>query len=91
MTDDASRAASWVLAATILGSSIELARQLHLESVAEGVETDGQARFLTELGCTEGQGYLFGRPMTEDMVHEHLSGERMGWQVHPRRLFGTAS
>ncbi len=39
-----------------------LARGLDLISVAEGIETEDQARLLTEQGWTHGQGYLFGRP-----------------------------
>jgi EAL domain-containing protein (putative c-di-GMP-specific phosphodiesterase class I) len=38
------------------------AAQLHL--VAEGVETEAQARMLRELGCQELQGYLYSRPVT---------------------------
>jgi EAL domain-containing protein (putative c-di-GMP-specific phosphodiesterase class I) len=33
-----------------------------MTTVAEGVETDDQRQKLSELGCTEMQGYLFSRP-----------------------------
>jgi diguanylate cyclase (GGDEF)-like protein len=49
--------------AAILRSVIQMARDLHLRVVAEGVETEAQARFLTEAGCHEAQGYLYARPM----------------------------
>ncbi|HRY09700.1 MAG: EAL domain-containing protein [Actinobacteria bacterium] len=39
-----------------------LARGLDLISVAEGIETEEQAKLLTEQGWTHGQGYLFGKP-----------------------------
>ncbi len=42
---------------------ISLAETLGLSVVAEGVETEGQRRFLAENGCTIYQGYLFGRPL----------------------------
>jgi diguanylate cyclase (GGDEF)-like protein len=42
---------------------VELARSLHLEVIAEGIETEEQASVLRELGCHEGQGYLIARPM----------------------------
>ena len=36
------------------------------------------------------QGYLFGRPMSEDKVLEHIAGENKGWQQHRRQIFGAA-
>ncbi|MEM9176368.1 MAG: EAL domain-containing protein [Myxococcota bacterium] len=42
---------------------VALANRLGLEVVAEGVETEEQARVLTELGCEELQGYLFSKPL----------------------------
>ena len=42
---------------------VALANRLGLEVVAEGVETEAQARVLTELGCQELQGYLFSKPL----------------------------
>jgi diguanylate cyclase len=47
---------------TLVASIIELARSLHLDVVAEGVETDQQQAVLRELACSHAQGYLFGRP-----------------------------
>lgn len=41
---------------------VALARALDLAVVAEGIETQEQARLLREMGCEMGQGYLFGRP-----------------------------
>ena len=35
---------------------------LGMEMIPEGIETEAQARGLQDLGCTLGQGYLFGRP-----------------------------
>jgi EAL domain-containing protein (putative c-di-GMP-specific phosphodiesterase class I) len=39
----------------------EIGRVLHLEVVAEGIETDEQAWIAADLGCTELQGYRYGR------------------------------
>lgn len=47
----------------IAKSIITLADALGLEVIAEGVETREQQQFLTSLGCTRYQGYLFGRPV----------------------------
>jgi diguanylate cyclase (GGDEF)-like protein/PAS domain S-box-containing protein len=49
--------------AAIASSVIALAQAMSLEVVAEGIETDEQLRFLVARGCTEGQGYLFSRPV----------------------------
>jgi EAL domain-containing protein (putative c-di-GMP-specific phosphodiesterase class I) len=45
--------------------------------VAEGVETEAQARMLRELGCHELQGYLYSRPV-EPTQFLHLPGLRRG-------------
>jgi diguanylate cyclase (GGDEF)-like protein len=42
---------------------IGLARTLHLEVVAEGIEESSQVEFLLEKGCQVGQGFFLGRPM----------------------------
>ena len=42
---------------------IALAGSLHLEVIAEGIETVEQLDFLRDHGCLQGQGYLFARPM----------------------------
>jgi len=48
--------------AAIVRTILALARAMDLQAVAEGVETEGQRRFLLDHGCTLFQGYLFGRP-----------------------------
>jgi EAL domain-containing protein (putative c-di-GMP-specific phosphodiesterase class I) len=45
---------------------ISLGKGLNLQIVAEGVETHRQLALLTKQGCTQAQGYLFGRPMPID-------------------------
>jgi diguanylate cyclase (GGDEF)-like protein len=48
--------------ATIVRSTIALARDLHMGVVAEGVETQEEWNALAELGCQVAQGYLISRP-----------------------------
>jgi EAL domain-containing protein (putative c-di-GMP-specific phosphodiesterase class I) len=48
---------------SIVRSIIELGHNLDLRVVAEGVETAEVATRLRHLGCDEGQGYFFGRPV----------------------------
>lgn len=49
--------------AVIVQTIIGMARNLGLNVIAEGVETDDQKNFLLANGCMEFQGYLFGRPV----------------------------
>ncbi|MDH4610710.1 EAL domain-containing response regulator [Pseudomonas sp. BN102] len=44
-------------------SSLALAASLGMNAVAEGIESTRQLEQLRELGCAQGQGYLFGHPM----------------------------
>ena len=54
---------------TIAQMVINLGRGLGMRVIAEGIETDEQRQHLLSMGCHEGQGYLFARPMTaEDLV-----------------------
>jgi EAL domain-containing protein (putative c-di-GMP-specific phosphodiesterase class I) len=48
-----------------------LARNLGMECIAEGIETEEQHQQLKALGCEYGQGYLFSRPV-DDVAAEHL-------------------
>jgi diguanylate cyclase (GGDEF)-like protein/PAS domain S-box-containing protein len=48
----------------IVESILALARTLNTSVVAEGIESEDQARELERLGCTHAQGYLFSRPIS---------------------------
>ncbi|MBA2176190.1 EAL domain-containing protein [Halobacillus locisalis] len=47
----------------IIASIIQMADSLNLRVIAEGVENEQQLQTLRELGCTEVQGFYFGRPV----------------------------
>lgn len=47
----------------VVRAVLNLAHNLGLRTVAEGVETETQLRLLVELGCDQAQGWLFGRPV----------------------------
>jgi diguanylate cyclase (GGDEF)-like protein len=49
--------------AAIVGSTIGLSKQLGLSVIAEGIEDRATADLLMSMGCEQGQGYFFGRPM----------------------------
>jgi EAL domain-containing protein (putative c-di-GMP-specific phosphodiesterase class I) len=48
--------------AAIVRSIVQMGREMHMAVIAEGVETDEQRKALSQLGCQEFQGYLFGKP-----------------------------
>jgi EAL domain-containing protein (putative c-di-GMP-specific phosphodiesterase class I) len=52
----------------IVRTIVTLARNLGLEVIAEGVETEHQYEQLKSLGCDFGQGYLFSKPIPGEMV-----------------------
>jgi EAL domain-containing protein (putative c-di-GMP-specific phosphodiesterase class I) len=52
--------------AAICNAIINLAHNLHMTVIAEGVETAGQANYLRQNGCDEMHGYLFAKPMASE-------------------------
>lgn len=52
----------------IISAVVSMGRSLSLSVTAEGVETTEQLVALRELGCSEGQGYLFSRPLPAAQV-----------------------
>jgi EAL domain-containing protein (putative c-di-GMP-specific phosphodiesterase class I)/FixJ family two-component response regulator len=65
----------------IVATTVGLGKQLQLATVAEGVETEAQARALTELQCDQAQGYFFARPMNGEAAQAWL---RERSQMEPR-------
>ncbi|MAW86729.1 MAG: diguanylate cyclase [Phyllobacteriaceae bacterium] len=51
----------------IIGAIIEIGRELNLDIVAEGIETEAQRDALKAMNCPFGQGYLFGAPVEPDV------------------------
>lgn len=58
----------------IVKATIVLAKTFGLKTVAEGVETEEQAKLLKELGCDYAQGYYFAKPMPADEFEGFLRG-----------------
>jgi diguanylate cyclase (GGDEF)-like protein/PAS domain S-box-containing protein len=54
-------------------SIVSLAEALDLDVVAEGVETEVQAKILLELGCHRAQGHFFARPGPPELLLAHLA------------------
>ena len=54
----------------ILTQMMQMATSLGVDTVCEGVETNSQARFLQEIGCSKLQGYYFMRPVPPEQILE---------------------
>ena len=59
----------------IVKAIMALAEGLDIETTAEGVETEGQAEVMRELGCNQLQGYHFGRPVPAGQFSEAAGGD----------------
>ena len=57
---------------SIAGMVIQLAKQLGLETIAEGIETETQREKLLSLGCGDGQGYFFAKPLPSEQFEAFL-------------------
>ncbi|HEY6240116.1 MAG TPA: EAL domain-containing protein [Burkholderiales bacterium] len=68
--------------ATIVKSIVDLAHNLGMLVIAEGVENKATLDALGACGCDEAQGYLIGRPMEPGAVRAWVYGwlERSGWK-----------
>ena len=62
----------------LVKATVEVAQSLGMGTVAEGIETPGQAALLQALQCQKGQGYWFGRPMQADALADWLVGRAAG-------------
>jgi diguanylate cyclase (GGDEF)-like protein len=60
-------------AAAIARAVIQLGHALGLLVIAEGVENEGQLRFLRENGCDEIQGYIYARPLDAEALRALLA------------------
>jgi diguanylate cyclase (GGDEF)-like protein/PAS domain S-box-containing protein len=56
----------------IVSAIIAIAKHLHIQVIAEGIEGYQQAEILRRLGCSVGQGFLFARPMPADQILQML-------------------
>jgi len=74
--------------AAIIDAIINLARNLNIEVIAEGVETEEQLAELLTLGCTRAQGFYFAKPLsTEEAVR--LMNSPPPWLSAARRTTQT--
>ena len=53
---------------------LQIARELSLEVIAEGVEDWEHVRWMVDHGCTHHQGYYYSKPMDSDKIPNYLEG-----------------
>ena len=70
---------------TLVQSMISLAHSLRLKVVAEGVETEEQAKMLQQLHCDEMQGFLFSEAVPFDVLTARLK-KNQNERPHMRRI-----
>nr|CAD6420263.1 bifunctional diguanylate cyclase/phosphodiesterase [Rhizobium sp. Q54] len=69
-------------ATAVVDAVLQMAKRLNMETIAEGVETSDQARYLRARGCTTAQGYLFSRAVPSSDVGTTISSKGYDeWQV----------
>lgn len=56
----------------IVKATIDMAHTLKLGVIAEGIETKEQLQALIEMGCDDGQGYLFSKPLTPEVIAQFV-------------------
>jgi predicted signal transduction protein with EAL and GGDEF domain len=56
----------------LIEATIRVAQTLGMTTVAEGIETEGQALLMQRLRCDRGQGYLFRKPMTAEELERWI-------------------
>lgn len=59
----------------IIQAIIELSRGFGVRTTAEGVETEYQARALRDMGCDEGQGYFYRKPVSAKEIPDIIAEE----------------
>lgn len=58
--------------ATIVRAIAQLGRSLNMQVIAEGVESAAQEAYIVALGCNEGQGYYYSKPLTASAFRKWL-------------------
>ncbi|MER2494271.1 EAL domain-containing protein [Catenovulum sediminis] len=59
-------------ARTIIESTIEMAHKLGIRVVAEGIENQEVIDYLRQVGCDEGQGYFYAKPMSSEAFQKWI-------------------
>lgn len=72
--------------AAIAQTIIDLARNMKVQVLAEGVERATQSKWLLERGCDQVQGFFYSRPVSEEQLLELVSDGKAVWEKDGVRL-----
>lgn len=72
----------------IVKSIVDLAKELDLSTVAEGIESDQALQAMEQMGCTAYQGYHFSHPLSADDTEIFLRSN-LGYQTEIKRQAGA--
>jgi sensor c-di-GMP phosphodiesterase-like protein len=71
----------------VIKGVVSLAKRLNLGLIAEGIENGDNAQVLATIGCAQGQGFYFSKPMEADEVERHLETHKGSGSWRPRKLY----
>ncbi len=71
---------------TIFDSSLDLASQLGMDVVAEGVEDQADWDFVSKRGCAKAQGYFISKPMPAEELPDWIQSWHQSFQAATRRI-----
>ena len=71
----------------IMTSTITMAKDIDISTLAEGVETIEQVDFLREIGCGRLQGYYYGKPLPKEEFFEHIEKQNIKIEERKWRYF----
>ena len=69
-------------AGMIISYIISAAREMGVQTLTEGVETQEHYDFLRDIGCNKAQGYFFCKPMPLEEVREATKKKGLAWEKH---------
>lgn len=72
---------------SIISSVIQMSKEIGIQTLAEGVETDDQFRFLRDAGCEFIQGYYFAKPAPYDQVIQILKKHHLVMETRSEAPF----
>lgn len=72
----------------ILTAVIQMAKEIDIHTLAEGVETQEQVSYLRNIGCEKVQGFFFGRPLPYEAAMEQLKARGIAVEApHDRKYY----